>query len=251
MNSPQYGKLDPAASRTEASPSLPWAEMGSLTTGSGSGSGYASSLSYSEQTPPEPVPPVTLQPSPVLDPSPFATPAPGAMSPQGVFTPAKAASKRRPGRALIVWGLITAFILAPLSMLAYVTVAADLFSLSSRLAPVSSGSVVHVDETGGYFLMAVGSGTADACVLKPATGKALPLEVLPGASPSWWAQNIPTGDYTLECSVNGDPMLVGATNVLPANITRHARVSFLVSTAVGLTGITLTVMGLRRRSRIE
>lgn len=158
-------------------------------------------------------------------------------------------TKKRRGLGLIIFGLLASFVLAPISMMLYVFIGADLLSLSSQMKPVAVKEEVTVDTSGGYFLLAMGPGTADGCELVATSGDRHRLESIPGAQPAWWANNLPSGTYTLSCDVTGTPNLLGTTNVDPQHISTQANYSALVATAVGITGLVLVVIGARQRAK--
>ncbi len=158
-------------------------------------------------------------------------------------------TKKRRGLGLIIFGLVMSFVLAPISMMLYVLIGADLLTLSSQMKPVAVEKEVTVDASGGYFLLAMGPGTADGCELVTNAGEHHLLESIPGAQPAWWANNLPAGTYTLSCDVSGTPNLLGTTNVDPQRISTQANYSALVATTVGVTGLVLVVVGARQRAK--
>lgn len=229
----------------------PWPQMGVLSDSahrrahSGPSIGVLSSSSENEPTADTPHAAPTLNHT--IPAHPTQVPSSPYAPPQGTAMPAPGRSRTQRRPAWIVLGLIFSFILAPLSMIVYVTVATDLVGLSSRMAPVSVNQHIEVDASGGFFLMALGGGTADGCALTDSAGGVHQLEAIPGTQPAWWANNLTQGSYTLNCDVQGSPMLMATSGVSPESISTHAHYGMLIATAVGLSGMAMFVLGIRRR----
>lgn len=158
-------------------------------------------------------------------------------------------SLRRRGRHYVVWGLVLAFLVSPIVTIGYLFVAADLVGLAGRMAPVASGDTVSVDTSGGYMVMAPGSGGVNGCTLTNPSGQAHQMEPIPGNQPSYWIAHLPAGPYTIDCEVTDQTTLMGATGINPSQMNTDAARGLLAGTVTGFVGITMAVIGARRVGR--
>lgn len=193
--------------------------------------------------------------------APYAAPGPQApygAAPQYGYLPNGAPAPKLPGRggpiALIIIGILTSLIIAPLAFLGGILGGMDIGSMVDNVKPVSSGSTVSVDQSGA-LMISTQSGELTSCSLEGAGGTHQ-MELV--SRNTFFAENISQGDYVVECVGSGSSNLMVISGLNTDALTNAGVSGLAWGTGIGILGLLLAIGGIvwlvivnRRRRGIQ
>lgn len=260
---PRYGQRSPeepqaGAAGVPGQAQTPWPQYGQVSPQQGPAYG-----AYQGANPAAPSPEQGAQAAgaPYGQPAPYAAPAQapyGGPAPQYGYLPNGAPSPKLPGRggpiALIIIGILTSLIIAPLAFFGGILGGMDIGSMVDNVKPIASGATVSVDESGALMVSAQ-SGELTSCSLEGAGGTRQ-MELV--SSNTFFTENIAQGDYVVECVGSGSSNLVVISG-LNADTLANAGISGLAwGTGIGILGLLLAIGGIvwlvivnRKRRQIQ
>lgn len=250
MDEPRYGRRsdswtpepqEPSAAGTSGTP---WPQYGQL---SDQGA-PASSSTPRHGTPYGSDDSATAQPysSPGLGAAPGAPY--GTPSGAGQLTPALPG--RGGGIALLVSGLISMLIIAPLVFLLVLLGGMNLGEIARSATPVTSGQTITITENGSYTVIA-NRGDVYGCSLTSPAGDEHQMDSYVSTSPTFWAQNLTPGDYVLNCQTEGTVDMVGVGGLTVDAATGATLSAMGWSALVGFIGLALTIWGIVKIVRVN
>lgn len=173
--------------------------------------------------------------------------APGA--PYGA-QPAPALPGRGRGIALLIGGLVTMLLVAPAVFFGVLLGGMNLGELANSATPVQSGQTVTVTDSGSYTVIG-NSGDVYGCSLTDANGTSHDMIFQASTSPTFWAQDLAPGSYTLECATEGNAQLMGMSGLSIDSATSATLSALGWSALVGFIGLGLTIWGIVAIIRIN
>lgn len=249
MDEPRYGRRSdewtpepPAPSATDAA-STPWPQYGQLSNqGATASSATPNAGAYSA--------PSTGQP--------YSTPGAAPGTPYGApygaphtgGQPAPLLPGRGGGIALLVGGLVTMLIIAPIVFIGFLLGGMNLGEIARSATPVTSGQTITISEDGSYTVIA-NSGDVYGCTLTGASGDAQQMTYYVSTSPTFWAQNLTPGDYVLECQTEGSVDMVGIGGLSVDSATSATLSALGWSALVGFIGLALSIWGIVKIIRVN
>ncbi len=141
---------------------------------------------------------------------------------------------------LIVFGILSAVIVAPLAFVGGVLGGMDFTSMMGQMSPVASGDTVTVDDSGALMVVSQ-TGNVTSCSLE-GSGGTHRMELV--GNDTFFAQKLERGDYVLECVGSGSSNLLAFTGLDADSIMNAGFSGFVWGTGVGILGLFLAVGGI-------
>lgn len=141
---------------------------------------------------------------------------------------------------LIVFGILSAVIIAPLAFVGGILGGIDFTSMMDRMSPVASGDTVTVDDSGALMVVSQ-AGNVTSCSLE-GSGGTHRMELV--GNDTFFAQKLERGDYVLECVGSGSSNLLAFSGLDADSIMNAGFSGFTWGTGVGVLSLFLTVGGI-------
>lgn len=158
-----------------------------------------------------------------------------------------------PGRggaiALLVVGVVMAFVIAPITLVVGVVLGADIPSFVDSMSRVESGQVVTVDDSGSYFVFSQSQKITE-CFLDDPAGLGT-YELKEAGAGTFYERGIEPGSYMLLCDGPSSAELFGMTGLSPNTLVKASLWGFGLASVVGIIGIVLTIWGIVRLVRVN
>ncbi|MDO5729462.1 MAG: hypothetical protein Q4P71_07560 [Actinomycetaceae bacterium] len=192
----------------------------------------------------------------------YGYPQPGQVPPQypGQY---RAPYVELPGRGLpitlIVLGLVTMLIIAPIVLIGGVAVG-SISGVLDKIDPesgstVTNGATVEVDSIGFYGVVIPTSADEATCVLSGENGTIdLPRDENGGAAQGtlFVGQNIPAGTYELQCAnLPDNAQLIALDSALVSSLFSALGKSTLAAGVVGVIGLALMIWGIVKLVKVN
>lgn len=253
MEEPRYGRRsdewtpEPQAPSAADPASTPWPQYGQLSDQAPASSGVPAAGPYATGS-------TTGAPSSQPYGAPAAQPygAPyGASQPvPGPGVPAQDLPGRGGAIAMIVGGIASMLIIAPVIFFIALLSGLNLGEIARTAEPIRSGQTITVSEAGTYTVIG-NAGDVYSCTLTDSAGTSHDMDYYASTSPTFWAQGLTPGDYVVDCATEGRAELVGIGGLDVNDAVSSTLAAMGWSALVGFIGLILTIWGIVKLIRVN
>ena len=148
---------------------------------------------------------------------------------------------KAPGTILIVLGVLASFVAAPiLFFVLWFQGVTDMAGALAQGATFSNGGTVEVGGAGSYMLQ-ISGGEATTCKMIDSGNNVYDMSPFQSDKSLYYIDN---GTYTVRCEGVDQKASMTGMSVSPNDFTNTVGFAFLWSTAVGVTGVVLLIVGI-------